>query len=565
MNVNDGQVALTGVGSYDGVWIAPPNPEARYNDDGYTKPDEDLFTLRRKSANEKTSPFEKRGFAIHDACWQLLGEAFKSPDSVPLDRVFQVLDSFLEIPGYEYQASWGRGYGVDDDEYFPWELCSKLLRLLQDEDRPPNAADPVASDFRQNTHTAREASANRDHILKCVQRLVRIVELDRQDVGQSMASPWNNAPEPDDDRWLTVAGGLEGVSPTFFGFGCREFFHHRVAVPEDISRVSVSTVEVGPFSYVSGVSLSTSSGQTITLGYMGPRDKEECTHLNPPGLKGLNIAVGISGIHAIQCVGSESTGPADWLGCPEKAPMTRRLGSADGIVGLRFGFDGFRLVSIAAVLKANGVTADDDDSSENTADRQLKNSALWYPYPPPDRAKLNGELYHPLQSHLLGFNPMFWTRFGGPGGIYLKHLTKISCYYKQVLVFEYNRDDIPKQCRMFGRRPKLQSPYATSVHFDIDGPGGERIVGVNIRHKVWKELEEPYFTYEDLGSVEIFTSLGNSCYFAFDDEEEGDEWTQTVKESRFLVKKGMPITGFYGAQNPTAWLAGLGIMTEPEN
>ncbi|KAK4174693.1 hypothetical protein QBC36DRAFT_292195 [Triangularia setosa] len=71
-----------GLGVYDdpnyGCFIAPSDPDAAYDDNGYDKPEEDWLSLSR----EHTSG--KRGFAIRDACWSFLGEAL-SPVPTPLD------------------------------------------------------------------------------------------------------------------------------------------------------------------------------------------------------------------------------------------------------------------------------------------------------------------------------------------------------------------------------------------------------------------------------------------------------------------------------------------------
>lgn len=60
-----GKIYLTGLGVYDdpssGGFIAPRNTAARYDDDGYTRPQKDQFATHRLGTG-------KRGFAIHDAC-----------------------------------------------------------------------------------------------------------------------------------------------------------------------------------------------------------------------------------------------------------------------------------------------------------------------------------------------------------------------------------------------------------------------------------------------------------------------------------------------------------------
>ncbi|KAK4203423.1 hypothetical protein QBC40DRAFT_24008 [Triangularia verruculosa] len=559
----EGPIVITGLGIYDdpdlGGLIPPSDPNATYHDEGFDIMEEDWLTLYRRHATGEKVSNGKRGFAIHDACWQLLGETM-SPEPVPLDRVFQVLDSLPtdSMRGTSHHVDWGEGYGVDDDEYFPWQNCSRLQR---DHEYPPFNADPIGMDLSRDTHAARKARENREHILKRVGKLVNRIKLDRRGFEQPLVSPWDKASSLEDQRRVRVAGCVENVD--LCRAGCREFFHQRISIPEDISKVSVSLVEAGTFSFISGISLSTSSGQTITLGHVDPNhgnEEENCTHLSPPGLKGFNIAVGLCGIHAIQCVGSSEVAD-EWLGSPTNAPITRRLGTGNGILALRCGFDGFRLIDVAAVLKDGGVTPNRDDVAN--PDRPLRNAGLWYPHAPPDQVKLNGG-FHQLAKFVSGFRPMQWTQFGGPGGIYLKNLTKITFQDFGRFVFEYDSDGIPEKCRMFGRAHKTKSRYQQRIEFAIDGPGGERIIAITIRHRHSVSKEDRHYVEEVLGSLEITTSHGKRFYFAIDDK--ADKYSKvTLKESKLSVEKGDVITGFYGAQNDWSRIEALGIMTESGN
>ncbi|KAK4201746.1 hypothetical protein QBC40DRAFT_171062 [Triangularia verruculosa] len=363
-----------------------------------------------------------------------------------------------------------------------------------------------------------------------------------------------------------VAGSLESEDCALYPLhhGCRELFNHRIVVPENISRVSVSSVVAGSFSYVSGTSL-TSLGQTITLGHMGAPDEQQHTEHNSAQLTGFNIAAGVGGIHAIQCVVQHGSSFGEWLGSTDKGIITARLASKNPIKGLRFGFDasGFRLVTVGTTNKRG-----DGDSEDNSA---LKKSGLWYPHVPPDPVELNGDYYFPLKTYLAGFKPMFWTQFGGPRGIYLKHLTAISLYDKRRLAFKYdNTPDIPDNYKTFGRALKSSPQYQTTVRLDIDGPGNERIESITIRQKFMTNVDGRLkaggvlLTDGLLASFEIKTNLGRSCYFPVYDELEPG-WAMRPALV-FKVKEGMPITGFYGAQfRSMGRIAALGLMTESEN
>lgn len=122
---------------------------------------------------------------------------------------------------------------------------------MQSPGSPPSSSEPTApaaTDMRRNDDTARGARANRDHIVERVKVLVDIVRLHHE--VQELVSPWNEASEADDTRWRMVAGSLEGSTDEIIyphHVGCRELFHNTISVPEDISRVSVSTIQAGQF------------------------------------------------------------------------------------------------------------------------------------------------------------------------------------------------------------------------------------------------------------------------------------------------------------------------------
>jgi hypothetical protein len=53
---------------------------------------------------------------------------------------------------------------------------------------------------------------------------------------------------------------------------------------------------------------------------------------------GFNVATGLGGIHAIQCIDQSGT-PSAWLGCPDDVPKTERLAIGTRVTALEVGFD----------------------------------------------------------------------------------------------------------------------------------------------------------------------------------------------------------------------------------
>ena len=110
---------------------------------------------------------------------------------------------------------------------------------------------------------------------------------------------------------------------------------------------------------------------------------------------------------------------------------------------------------------------------------RLRRSAIWYPDLPPASLNLNEDSFLQLQSYTWGYRPLFWTCFGGPGGIYLRHLTKMAVCWSGLrrIDFSFNTE-VPAECRSFGRLE--DSKYTHLIEFSIDGPRGEMIERVEI-------------------------------------------------------------------------------------
>jgi len=89
-----------------------------------------------------------------------------------------------------------------------------------------------------------------------------------------------------------------------------------------------------------------------------------------------------------------------------------------------------------------------------------------------------------------GYRPLFWTCFGGPGGMYLANLTKIRFILLLGRIdFSFNRPDVPVECQSFGQACDWEHSGAERIDFDIDGPGGERIERVEILQEL--SIEDP--------------------------------------------------------------------------
>ncbi|KAK4199266.1 hypothetical protein QBC40DRAFT_349560 [Triangularia verruculosa] len=372
-------------------------------------------------------------------------------------------------------------------------------------------------------------------------------------------------------NWRVVAGNLEGQQRLFSPLqaGCRLHHRCRLPFPSKASRLSVSTVVVGSLSYIAGMVFTTDTGQTIELGFTGPRCHHQSVELVGE-MVGLNVAVGLGGIHALQCIDSDGVSTS-WLGNVNNTIKTAQLASPPGIVELEVGFDDMRLVSIAALKpeERSNPSEESEDSGvvmgekDENLDTTFRSSALWYPEVPPSNLRLNTSSFPHTESYSWGFKSLFWTCFGGPGGSYLSSLTNIS-WCNDVLRFSYATDAIPVECQTFCRCPRRYTAEADEddlVVFDIEGANGERINRVEISQKY--RPSRPGWSGTDgvVASFTIWTNRGRSCYFpASPTLNHG--WEE--RKRQFSVGEGEIITGFYGAQNRSvgSGLVALGVMTE---
>ena len=135
--------------------------------------------------------------------------------------------------------------------------------------------------------------------------------------------------------------------------------------------------------------------------------------------------------------------------------------------------------------------------------KSLRDSAFWYPEIPWVGLHLNDDCFTARDSSTARFQPLCWTMFGGPGGIYLRHLTGISVTCRgrpRGIEFHYNTEDVPVECRRLGRYPS--SEYDKVIYFSIDGPGGEIIdtIEIYLRHLSSNKV---FWFYRD-GALESF-------------------------------------------------------------
>lgn len=124
----------------------------------------------------------------------------------------------------------------------------------------------------------------------------------------------------------------------------------------------------------------------------------------------------------------------------------------------------------------------------------LRDSAFWYPKIPGISLYLNDDYFAARDSSTTMYQPLCWTMFGGPRGVYLHHLTGISVTCRSNLrgiEFHYNSEHIPIECRKLGRYKS--SEYDEVIHFDIAGPSGEDIDNIKVYYRHYDSDRLPWF------------------------------------------------------------------------
>ncbi|TQN67166.1 hypothetical protein CSHISOI_07829, partial [Colletotrichum shisoi] len=311
---------------------------------------------------------------------------------------------------------------------------------------------------------------NRVRIWNLAQKVVEILGFHRVDIGVA------SSPRPESSQWVQVAGDLwdqpAGAAYALFDRGCRLFHKHRIAIFDDLSGLSISCVQVGDTKYVAGLKITHAAGNSRQVGYWSTTEQT----VETSEIRGLKVAVGSRGIQALRCI-TGASGMQHWIGSPEGSPKTQRLGMGGQVKQLEVGFDvsGCKMVSLAVCRRLS--SPKQADHEEN----RLRNSGLWYPDIPGRALCLNEDSFAPRDHYSNGYKPLFWTSFGGPGGVYLRNLTSLTAIWGggglRRIDFAYDMP-VPSEHQTFGCQESGEG--TKTINFAIDGPGGELIDKIEV-------------------------------------------------------------------------------------
>ncbi|KAF3799740.1 hypothetical protein GCG54_00000986 [Colletotrichum gloeosporioides] len=369
---------------------------------------------------------------------------------------------------------------------------------------------------------------NRVRVWNLAQKLVDILDFHWVDIGVNYSPCSDQRVEASGEMWEQPVAGY-----SLFDKGCRLFERHLVTIPEQLSRISVCSIQLGDMSYVTGLKFTTVVGGIRQIGYWATPEQS----LETSDVCGFKLAVGERGIQALQCIDSKSS-TYPWIGCPERSPKTLRLNVGDHVADLEIGFDGCKIVSLSVYSQFPSPNKMLHDGN------RLRNSGMWYPDVPEQNLCLNEASFPPRENYLSGYKPLFWTSFGGSGGSGIRRID-----------FTYDIA-VPSEHQTFGCQ--ASGEWTKVTDFAIDGAGGEFINAIEVFQHYPNE-GYPWLVEE--GTVVAFKTTTNrerSCFFSFHSDP--------PSSLPFVVtaSPGTAITGFYGSHRPHdgSGITALGVISE---
>jgi hypothetical protein len=195
--------------------------------------------------------------------------------------------------------------------------------------------------FRRTNHTP--GLRNRQRIWNVIQGVLDLLALEWIELPPTLPAMWSPVlllsgahSKVQAAGSLTIdANSPPRLHPIWYTSDFRCFRTMRLAVPATLAKVTVYTHTLGGREDIVGMSLATTAGETVHLGY-----RSSGTHsVEVSQLWGLRLAVGSWGLRAIQCITGPTYSGSPWLGSPDGVPRTERLVPGDRILALEAGLD----------------------------------------------------------------------------------------------------------------------------------------------------------------------------------------------------------------------------------
>ncbi|KAJ3497627.1 hypothetical protein NLG97_g1750 [Lecanicillium saksenae] len=375
---------------------------------------------------------------------------------------------------------------------------------------------------------------NRKRVWKLAQRLLILAQ-----PPSASCLPCPRAGEEDWQGWASLRSRVQRAE-YLHEIRIRDIPHYptttvEMKIPPGPIKIGVAMVDTGIWDYITGIRLVDPDGKVHSAGYIFENNEKL---FSVDVLCGFRVAMGPYGVRALQALDSRAQA-CKWAGRVEGVPVSERLVAKSQLSRLRISFDQAYKITALAVIPETQATEDEPVGSTDA----LRQTAVWYPEPPPENLVLNEESFtgiHPLST---GYKPLSWIQFGGEKGNQLPLLRGLLSNFDEVLYgFRFTYDSVeeetynPDPVRLGQLRNSLV-PDASL--FTIDGAGGERICSLTVGIRKDEEDESPAFLRHGIpeyycittnrGRITTLGQLGND-----------------LEMRDMAVAPGTTITGLYG-------------------
>ncbi|KAF4449591.1 hypothetical protein F53441_7158 [Fusarium austroafricanum] len=279
-----------------------------------------------------------------------------------------------------------------------------------------------------------------------------------------------------DRNWTTVSRALKGPSQ-IFSRGSRVIYDRVLGLPNEITAIYASVVEVFGRHYVSGLRFQDQDGQNFSIGFQHP-DTEIAIADGEYGLwiGGFDVALDQHGVRGLSILFHGGT-QSDWVGDYRDIPKRRLQPVSEDheIECLKAGFDAAKLVAL---------------SIKEEVLFQHNTPKLWYPDIPSSDLIFAGSNYALIESNRPDSAneqdlPLCFTLFGGGKPEKLTSITvRHRVHEKDMLKIEsvtLNSMNIREDVSLGFRRMDDRYSKDYDIYYEhekslaIDGLGGERI------------------------------------------------------------------------------------------
>ncbi|PLB44841.1 hypothetical protein P170DRAFT_512974 [Aspergillus steynii IBT 23096] len=317
--------------------------------------------------------------------------------------------------------------------------------------------------------------------------------------------------------------------------------------------VEVSFIQVGDQEFISGMRFWHSGypeGRVLKLGYYG-HDKTRrlripyASHFNA-----VEFAFSVGGLVGLSFK-LRNIGSTRWIDQGRGSNIARkvmRLPKVPKRCFLVAGLDRYKIVSLGLALPA------DEGGQQTPSNNMTVEPKIWFPYEP-SWGVLQASALKPPNSFNT-FTPRLHVDFGGPGGVLLNCLTRLSLH-----IHLSHRAFDPWQLAgisfhfLDGGVKTLGLSGGVEISMLIDGPGEERITAFEVS----AYIQSRFYRYRRICGLKFSTNSGRAQAFGATTTTA----SECIRRYEHQPRKGTFITGLIAVRPPVGiQFASLGVLTQ---